>query len=215
MKLKLSTYFLGIIIVCVSCTSNKVLKHIHYSGQIQRDVPDQPKLFYPCIINTAQSWRYFCSSHYEDFDPAYKTANIRKICTCEFSDSLLMEIALDTKVRGEGWTWPSIQCVFLYDSTFVSNYILPLFKKEEDRKEIEYTLFNADESTFDTIIDFEHKVIINEDAYYFPIKCKKFVYVRIDNELEWLKTVIPQEKWIYCRNCYNEDVNTLLLVPLL
>ena len=219
MKLKLTTIVSVMILVCASCTTNRGLQTVQDTHrQVLQDTQYQPRFSWPCIIdNSVKSWDYFCSTHYE-YLSSYKVAKKRKICTCELADSIIRSIVLGTKVRG-GATFmsiPSIQCILFYDSSFVSNYILPLFEKGKDRKLIEYTLSNANDSTFNNIIDFEHKVMINEDACYYPIKCKKMVSVRIGRELKWLKDVFPQEKWIYCRDCYSENVIDIeLLIPLL
>jgi hypothetical protein len=177
-----------------------------------------PKLRRPSILERdtirpgRDSMFYFCYSHYSEHIVGNKRIKTRKICTCEFLHTESIKIVLGVNVRGG--VFPSRQYILFYDSSFVSDYILPLFKKEEDRKIIEYTLSNANDSTFKNIIDFEHKVIINENAYYYPINSPKLACVYI-NKLEWFKSVIPKEKWIYNQNCYNENVPMYLLIPLL
>ena len=203
-------FFLIACNVFFSCTIDKDLKDMQYTHRKEQYVH---RFSLPYIGEKKDSLCYFCSSHYEDLSYVYKSAQTREICTCELIDSAMRAIAIDTEIRGG--VFPSVQCILLYDSCFVSNYILPLFEKDEDRKEIEYTLLNANDSSFNNVIDYEHKVIINEDAWYYPIKFNKFVRVCISFALEWLKTVVPQEKWIYCRDCYNEDVDIFLLIPLL
>lgn len=210
MKFKLLVFVLIACNVFFSCAINKGLKDTKYThGKEQYS----PKFSWPYIKEKKDSLYYFCSRHCEDLSYAHKIAQKREICTCELLDSTMINIALGSDIRGG--MFPSIQCILLYDSAFVSSYILPLFEKEEDRKTIEYTLLNANDSTFNDVIDFERKVIINENAWYYPVKSNKFARVCISFALEWLKTVVPQEKWIYCRDCYNEDVDIFLLVPLL
>lgn len=217
-KLQLSTIILGILIVCVSCTTNKRSIRVRPTqGEIANHGQYQPYLYFAQIINNAELWSYFCSKHYEHI-PNRETSPIREVCRCEFLDSLWMDIALDSEVRGEGGLSisASIQCIFLYDSSFISNYILPLFEEESEKEEIEYTLVNANDSTFNHMVDFEHKIIINENAHYYPLKCEKVVRVYMSHGLKWLKAIVPQEKLIYCRDCFRDKPDDIcLVIPLL
>lgn len=205
MKSKTLFFVLALVFVCVSCTTNKRFNNIQcHQGIINNGI-------LPAIIINDSTF-YFCSSHYSDLSYRHKIFPIRKICTCEQMDSTLINIALTLRVRES--VLPSTQCVCFYDSSFVSHYILPLFEKEYERKEIEYTLANATDSTFDHIIDFESKVVINEDAWYYPVKSTRFVLAMV-SDFKWLSSIIPQEKWIYCHECYCEKVVKYILIPLL
>jgi len=216
MKIKLLTIFIFVVCVLFSCT---VGKNSSKNKQNEREILMQhernmPKKLSSVSILDRDSMFYFCSSHYSSFkknirNKKYKT---RKICTCEFAFPASIDILLGVSIRRG--ILPSCQDILFYDSSFVSEYILPLVKKEEDRKIIEYTLSNANDSTFKNIIDFEQKIIINENAYYYPINSKKMLSVHI-NDIEWFKSVAPVEKWLYIPSCYNENVVMYLLVPLL
>jgi len=197
--------------ICIlfSCTisknSAKNMKEAH--KMLMQDERYYPKLCRPSIIDR-DSMFYFCSSH----NSVYKKNKIRKICTCEFAFPKKIDLLLGVNIRGG--VNPSFQDILLYDSSFVFDYILPLIEKEEDRTIIEYTLSNANDSTFKNVIDFEHKIIINENAYYYLINSKKILCVVI-YDIKWFKSVVPKEKWIYNQDCYDETVTMYLLVPLL
>jgi hypothetical protein len=165
-----------------------------------------PKLDRPSLLD-GDTMFYFCSSHYS----GYKKNKTRRICTCELANMKWINIVSGNVRRG---MIPSSQSILFYDSSFIADYILPLYKKEEDRRIIEYTLSNANDDTFKNIIDFERKIIINENAYFYPINSQRILSIFINN-FEWFKSVVPQEKWIYNHGCYNEDIAIYLHIPLL
>ena len=207
MSVKLLTFLFCLCYVCCSCNIYSFINMKYTHEPIVRDEPDKLSM---AIIIEGDSMFYLCSSHNSIL---YKRSSrkIHKICTCELSNPELNDIILSTKVRGG--VLPSHQYIVIYDSIFISNYIIPLFK-EEKRKIIEYTLLNANNSTFKNIIDFENKTIINDDAFYYQIKSSKIISVFI-SDLKWLKSIVPQDKWIYNKDYYNEDASVFLLIPLL
>lgn len=107
--------------------------------------------------------------------------------------------------------------IIIWNKEFVFSYILPLFKKEESRKIIEYTLAHSNDSTFTAknVIDYENKVIINDKMYYYPLKIKKSITVEVD--IEWFKSTVPQSSWIYEPSCSDVEKGAWisLLIPLL
>ena len=171
MKIKLLTIFISIIFACISCTFVRSIKSA--KKLIMQDERYFPKITLASILEKdtilgRDSIFYFCYSHYSSNIVGYKRIKTRKICTCELLYPAMIDIILEDNLIRRG-VLPSCQYILFYDSTFVSDYILPLFIEVEDREKIEYTLLNATDSTFKNVIDFEHKMIINKDAYYYPI----------------------------------------------
>ena len=209
MNVKILTFLFCLFCVCYSCKINS-FKNMKYTHEfIARDEPDKLSM---AFIIEGDSMFYLCSSHNSYiYKNKRRSRKIRKICTCELSDPELNDIILSIKVRGG--VFPSHQHVMIYDSIFISNYIIPLFEAEE-RKTIEHTLSNANDSTFKNVIDFDNKTIINDDVFYYRIKTSKMISVYV-SDLKWLKSIVPQNKWIYNNNCYNEDISVFLLIPLL
>jgi hypothetical protein len=112
---------------------------------------------YLCAQYTLSYRKKTSSRHYEE----------KEVCSCHKTLISLLEweITATYSVRN----FYGENTLIVWDKDFVINYILPLFKKEEDRKRIEYTLVHCNESTFKNIIDYDNKVTVNDKMYYYPL----------------------------------------------
>lgn len=151
--------------------------------------------------------QYLLHDFYYEEKPRCERYEDREICTCKSAVIGTIDWVIRTKDNIGGNT------LIVWDKNFVAQYILPKLKDEKDRRTVEYTLAHSTDSTFDNIIDYDNKVVINDKAYYYPLRIKKFISCSVD--YEELKSV-PQI-WIYRPDCFDEGKGTYvdLLIPLL
>ena len=210
-KIVLSLCLIVLSIFFISCTLQKKYVSI-------RPV----KLMLP-IIYSLDSTIYLCRqytlfypkrNHSEFHKREIYKREKREVCTCHTTIIRLLEWNI-TNAYSMGESYGK-NTLIIWDSNFVSNYILPLFREEKDRKRIEYTLANSDENTFKNIIDYDNKVIIDDKVYYYHLKIKQGVSVMVE-DYKWLKSVVPKSSWIYEPNCFydGEKMAVDLLIPLL
>jgi hypothetical protein len=182
------------------------------------NIKERPKLtiFGSGFINANDDYLvYYCSSYQWEY--IFKERPLRKkskeVCVCRLvhKNKINIEIEFDTIGR-----LTCINNILIYDTNFIIKYLLPLLEDKEAKEAMEYTLLNANDSIFLNIIDFNNKIILNEIAYYYPIKTKKMIQVFVD-DIEWFKSVVPETKWIYQPDCHTmelkSDIN--ILIPLL
>jgi hypothetical protein len=182
------------------------------------NIKERPKLtiFGSGFINAKNDYLvYYCSLYQWDY--IFKERPLRRkskeVCVCRLvhENKINIEIEFDTIGR-----LTCINNILIYDTNFIIKYLLPLIEDKEIKRAIEYTLLNANDSTFLDIIDFNNKIILNEIAYYYPIKTKKMLQIFVD-DVGWFKSVVPETKWIYQPECYTmelkSDIN--ILIPLL
>jgi hypothetical protein len=192
----------------LTCVPKKEIVWTFYSHKLERP-----------IISSLDSTIYICAKYtlnkylfYEGKSRKIYRYKGRETCSC-----------FTTLLRLLEWRTKSIQVVgcntiIIWDKDFIANYILPEFKGEKDRKIIEYTLANSNDSTFtpENIIDYKNKVIINDKVYYYPLKIKTGVRAMV-KDYEWFKSVVPKSSWIYNSDCFDdgEGMYANLLIPLL
>ncbi len=169
----------------------------------------------PYIFSQQDSAIYICVQYTLSYPKKPNTNRYitREICSCYQTNIDLLEW------RKNYHSYPNtygFNTVIVWDKDFVNNYILPLFRDEKDRKRIEYTLANSNDSTFKNIIDYANKVIIDDKMYYYPINTKTYIMVTSVN-YEWFKSIVPQSLWMYESSCFydGERMKVSLLIPLL
>jgi len=140
-------------------------------------------------------------------------------CTCYKTLTRLLKYEIIAYVKPISISMGESNTIIIWDKNFITNYILPLFKKEEDRQKIEYTLANSNDSTFtsENVIDYDNKVIVNDKMYYYPFKIKQAASVIVTN-IPQFYSIISKSSWIfYGQDCFDDKdpmwIN--LLIPLL
>jgi hypothetical protein len=152
----------------------------------------------------------------------------RGICSCQLS----FENSIDIDLTFYGFDFPKcVSYIIIWNKQFIMDYVLPLYtnwvekehewlitkeKSDYTKKIIEYTLANTTDSAFRDIIDYENKVVIDENTFYYPIKVKRMAEIVVF-DLEWFKTIIPETSWIYERDCFTigTESEIIILIPLL
>jgi hypothetical protein len=190
----------------IACTSRR---------KIVQPIPnDNLRLLSQSIHSTAASMIYLCEKYNVSY-PAkgFERTKEREVCSCY---AMAFEV-LEWKVSINTLTH-SIGCntLIIWDSNFVSNYILPLIREKKDRKIIEYTLANSNDSTFNNIIDYNNKVIINDRMYYYPLNIGRGISVEV-LDIEWFMSIFPRSSWIYKPDCFDigKGMWISLLIPLM
>jgi len=186
----------------ISCASQKKIVYVN---------PTQQKLTRP-IIYSLDSSIYLCMQYTISKKSEFRSKIYykRNVCSCYNTMIRLLELET-TKTKSIG-----INTLIIWDTNFIINHILPLFKEEDERNIIAYTIANSNDSTFKDIIDYDNKVIISEKIYFYPIKIKTGISVMVIDE-KWLKSVLPQSSWIYKPDCFDDGKRMLinLFIPLL
>jgi len=196
--------YLSVLLFFILCTHQKGISQtaIHAENMTIPRVYSVDSQIYMCVQYTlAYSKR-----------PRSKE-KLKTICSCD--QTLIRLIEWEKKYYSTPTTYVE-NTLIVWDKNFVTNYILPLIRDEDDKKRIEYTLVNSDKSTFKNIINYDNKVIVNDKMYYYPMNVKTCISVRFVN-YEWFKSIVPKSSWIYNPDCFDdgEGMYINLLIPLL
>jgi len=192
------------------CVSQKKIADIGYDRGF-----DSPMVF------PTDSSIYFCSQHIVSYrkEPFSQDYIERDVCNCFSTLISLLEEEIITHSTVNYFDNSNGNTIIIWDKNFIINYILPLFKRKEDRKKIEYTLANSNDSTFtsENVIDYNNKVIINDKMYYYPLKIKQTAKVIVTN-IPKFYSILPKSSWIfYSKDCFDDGKSMYisLLIPLL
>jgi hypothetical protein len=84
------------------------------------------------------------------------------------------------------------------------------------RKKIEYSYSNQNDTIFNNLIDFNNKVSIALDVFYYPINTKgrKISFYKVpipSKEMKWFESVMPDWKLRLCPDCNNIEKKRLAL----
>ena len=102
----------------------------------------------PTVFST-DSAIYFCAKYVISYQKEYPSQDYeaREVCSCH--QTLIRLLEWETKRHTDtAYDRSGANTIIIWDKYFIFNYILPLFKKKEDIKKIEYTLAHSDSNTF-------------------------------------------------------------------
>jgi len=189
------------LVLCTTKNGISQVMHIEYMGR-----PFFSSMDYRIYMCVQYSFAYYYSIRYKRAE--------REVCNCFHGISY----GVSGYVRSHSSTVSSSgeNTIIIWDTSFIKDYVLPLFRKIEDRKRIILTLENSNDSTFKNIIDYDNKVIINDKMYYYPMNIRTCLLF-LNTDYEWLKKVVPQSSWIYQPDCFDagEMMRINVLIPLL
>ena len=200
-KVILWSYYAILSLFFISCTPKKTVRVIHAKNMSIPKIYSWDSRIYLCAKYTFVYWNGGDS--------------IEEIETCTCNNTLVQLLEWEANRYSEPNRFITYTLI-IWDTNFVVNHVLPLIREEEDRKKIKYTLANSNDSTFNNIIDFNNKVIINDKMYYYPINVKACISIT-SVDYEWFKTIVPQSSWIYVPYCFGDEkkMQIRLLIPLL
>jgi hypothetical protein len=199
-----------------------------FSCVSQKELADSVPAIYnrgfcsPTVFSTSSSI-YFCAEQIIVYkqNSSSQDYEAREICHCfQTLISLLEgEISIHNDTMYSSFLgFNGGNTIIIWDKSFILNYLLPLFEREEERKKIEYTLIHSEDDTFtiENIIDFDNKVIINDKMYYYPLKIKQIAKVSVTN-IPKFYSIMPQNTGFYKPNCFDDGKKMWinLLIPLL
>lgn len=76
---------------------------------------------------------------------------------------------------------PIVGCVYEFlitDKDIIFDFLFPFFQ-DSIRREITYSYSENRDTVFENLIEYDHKVIINDDLYYYPLRDTTLRYARL------------------------------------
>jgi hypothetical protein len=158
---------------------------------------------------------YFCSI-YEIKD---KKNEIIKTCDCHIINKKnILDYISDTIP----FNYKKRHHIFLNydllmtDKEFIFNEIYPLCD-ERTKRELEYSYSDNRDTIFKNIIDYEHKVILDETHYYYPVSLPRATFPIFINDYKWFLSVYPTNLWNPAYNCILDlpaNINTYIYITV-
>jgi hypothetical protein len=160
---------------------------------------------YPVIFNIPKDPIYLCMI-YEYKDRLKK----KKICDCHVTYKEILSFELGRKHYP-----PEVFRHFLImtDKNFILNEVFPLCD-ENIQKALKYSYTNNNDTIFRNILDYENKVIIDTNVFYYPLNLKdnmQAIRMKIES-IEWFKSIMSETAWIQSPDCMRNKERQVLFI---
>lgn len=186
-----------ILLFCCSCLLN------HYCVG-QNTLAEVVRLC-PAIFHIQEDPIYLCLK-YENKKKCKKDDG----CSCNMTFKEILSFELE---RRNSYLKNYAYFFLITDKEFILKEVLPLCD-EETKAALVYSYTNNNDTIFSNMIDSNNKVIIDDNAFYYPLntKGKKMNAIRIAVESpEWFKTIMQEYPMDISTDCIIGKKNMNLL----
>jgi hypothetical protein len=177
---------------------------------IAQKLISETKISYSNIFSIPKEPIYLCITY------KYRDKFKRKeMCNCHVTYKEILSFELGRK------KFPPKFFMYFFvitDKNFILNEILPLCD-EEIKDVLAYSYSNNNDTIFKYSIDYDNKIIIDENSFYYPLNMKENMQamrIYIDS-VEWFKLIIQKYSLKSLPNCITNEkkIHLFIYIPFL